>query len=84
MQDRTTSGKDCGIKVFCSAPQQVSIVATSAIRRVRLYDTVGQLLLTYTPSSAAPVCTIEANSGIAIAEVELTNGMKRQAVVLVW
>ena len=84
VQDRTTSGKDCGIKVFCSAPQQVSIVATSAIRRVRLYDTVGQLLLTYTPSSAAPVCTIEANSGIAIAEVELTNGMKRQAVVLVW
>ncbi len=83
VQDRTTTGQDCGIKVFCSAPQRVSVVATSAIRRVRLYDAVGQLLLTYTPNSAAPVCTIEANSGIAIAEVELTNGSKRQAVVLV-
>ncbi len=71
------------VRIFSSAPQTVSVVASQAIRTIRLYDTVGHLLSSNALSVASPVCTISAPSGLVIAEVELRSGTKHRAVLLV-
>ncbi len=71
------------VEAFSNAKEQIVVVATSDIAEIRLYDTVGRLLTTATPSVETAVYTLYAPTGLVIADITLRNGATAHKKVMV-
>ena len=71
------------VEAFSNAKEQIVVVATSDIAEIRLYDMVGRLLTTATPSVETAVYTLSAPTGLVIADITLRNGATSHKKVMV-
>jgi hypothetical protein len=71
------------ISVFSQADGYVSVVASSAIEKVNIYDLLGHLVAEKTITNGSPVLTLPAPTGLLLTEVTLKNGTKGNAKVMV-
>ena len=71
------------ISVFSQADGYVSVVASSAIEKVNIYDLLGHLVAEKTVANGSPVLTLPAPTGLLLTEVTLKNGTKGNAKVMV-
>lgn len=71
------------VSIFSYTQGQATIVATSDIAAVGIYDIAGRLVQQHTLSIQTPVLTIPAPAGVALVTVHLADGTIVQKKVIV-